>query len=59
MYTTLDKSIVAFVMAVIGIIGVVWKPLSVSPEVVTSVVGVATTLLVYLWPNAPKDPPVT
>lgn len=55
MYTTLDKAIVAFVMGVIGVIGIVWKPLGVSPELVASIVGAATPVLVYLWPNAPKD----
>lgn len=55
MYTSLDKAIVALVMGVIGIIGVVWKPLNVSPELVASIVAAATPILVYLWPNAPKD----
>lgn len=55
MYTNLDKAIVALVMGIIGIIGVVWKPINISPELVTTIVGVATPLLVYLWPNAPKD----
>lgn len=55
MYTTLDKSLVALIMGVIGVIGVVWKPLNISAETVTSVVGVITPLLVYFWPNAPKD----
>lgn len=55
MYTSLDKAIVALVMGVIGIIGVLWKPLNVSPEAVASVIGIVTPLLVYLWPNAPKD----
>lgn len=36
MYTALDKAIVALIMAVIGIIGVFWKPLNVSPETVTT-----------------------
>lgn len=55
MYTTLDKAIVALVMGVIGIIGVVYKPLNISPELVAGVVGALTPILVYLWPNAPKD----
>lgn len=56
MFTSLDKAIVALIMAIIGIVGVVWKPINVSPEVVTTIVGVLTPLLVYIWPNAPKDP---
>ena len=55
MYTGLDKALVALVMAVIGIIGVLWKPLNVSPEVVATVVGAITPILVYLMPN--KDKP--
>lgn len=55
MYTSLDKAIVALVMGIIGVIGVVWKPLNISPETIASIVGIATPLLVYLWPNAPKD----
>ena len=55
MYTSLDKTIIAFVMGVIGIVGIVWKPLNISPEMVTSVVMTLTPILVYLWPNAPKD----
>lgn len=57
--TNFNKAIVAFVMGVIGIIGVFWKPLNVSPETVTTVVGILTPLLVYIWPNAPKDPPTS
>ena len=56
MYSSLDKAIVAFVMGVFAIIGVVWKPINVSPETITSVIAIATPILVYLWPNAPKDP---
>jgi hypothetical protein len=55
MYTTLDKAIVALVMGVVGIIGVVWHPLSISNETIASIVGILTPLLVYVWPNAPKD----
>lgn len=55
MYTTLDKAIVALVMGVLGIIGVIWHPLAISSETVATVVGVLTPLLVWAWPNAPKD----
>lgn len=54
MYTGLDKALVALVMAIIGIIGVLWKPLNVSPEVVTVIVTAITPLLVYLIPNKGK-----
>lgn len=56
MFTNLDKAIVALIMGVIGIVGIVWKPINISAETVASVVGILTPLLVYLWPNAPKDP---
>ena len=55
MFSKLDKAIVALVMGVIGIVGVLWKPLNVSAETVASVVAILTPLLVYVWPNAPKD----
>ena len=56
MYTNFDKALVTLVMAIIGIVGVLWKPLNVSPEVVATIVGVLTPVLVYLIPNLPKDP---
>lgn len=55
MYTSFDKALVTLVMAVIGIVGVLWKPLNVSPEVVATVVSAITPVLVYLMPNVPKD----
>ena len=55
MYTTLDKAIVAFVVGVLGIVGILFKPLGISPETVAAVVSMATPFLVYIWPNAPKD----
>lgn len=55
MYTALDKAIVALIMAIIGIIGVFWKPMNVSPEAVTTIVSLITTILVYYVPNLPKD----
>lgn len=57
MYTTVDKAIVALVMAIIGIIGVVYKPFNVSPDVVATFVGILTPILVYFFPNLPKDTP--
>lgn len=55
MYTKLDKAIVAFVMGIIGVIGVIWHPLNIAPETVATFVGVLTPVLVWIWPNAPKD----
>ena len=55
MYTSLDKAIVAFFMGILGVIGIVWHPLNISDGTIASVVGILTPLLVYLWPNAPKD----
>ncbi len=57
MFTNLDKTIVALVMGILGVVGVVWHPLGVSEATVASVVGIITPLLVYIWPNAPKDAP--
>jgi hypothetical protein len=54
MYTNLDKAIVALVMSAVGVVGVVWHPLSISPEAVSTAVGILTPVLVYFWPNAPK-----
>ena len=56
MYTTLDKAIVACVMGVLGLVGVIWHPINISGETVAAVVSILTPLLVYLVPNAPKDP---
>lgn len=55
MYTTLDKAIVALVMGIVGFVGTVWHPLNVDPSVVAAIVGALTPIIVYLWPNAPKD----
>jgi len=55
MYTTLDKALVAAVMGVLGIIGIVWKPINIPPETIATIIGILTPLLVYVWPNAPKD----
>ena len=57
MYTTFDKTLVTLIMGVIGVIGVLWHPLGISSEVVASLVSTVTPLIVYVWPNAPKDPP--
>jgi hypothetical protein len=55
MYSTLDKALVALVMGIIGVIGTVWKPLNVDPSVVATIIGGLTPVIVYFWPNAPKD----
>lgn len=55
MYSTLDKAIVAAIMGVIGIVSVIWKPVNITSETVATIVGIVTPVLVYLWPNAPRD----
>lgn len=55
MYTALDKAIVACVMGILGLIGVIWHPVNISPETVATVVSIVTPILVYLVPNLPKD----
>lgn len=55
MYTTLDKAIVAAILGVLGIVGIVWHPIAISDATIASIVSIATPILVYLWPNAPKD----
>jgi hypothetical protein len=54
MYTSLDKALVALIMSAVGVVGIIWHPLNISPEAVTAVVGTVTPILVYFWPNAPK-----
>jgi hypothetical protein len=56
MYTTLDKALVALVMGIVGVIGVVYKPMNIDPTVVATLIGALTPIIVYFWPNAPKDP---
>jgi hypothetical protein len=55
MYTTLDKALVALVMGIVGVIGVVYKPMNIDPTVVATLIGAITPIIVYFWPNAPKD----
>ena len=54
MYTTLDKSIVAAVMGIVGLVSVVWHPINVSADTVAAAVSIITPVLVYLVPNLPK-----
>ena len=56
MYTGLDKALVALVMAIIGIVGAVYKPFNVDPTIVVAIISALTPVLVYLFPNLPKDP---
>lgn len=57
MYTTVDKAIVALIMALVGIIGIFYHPFNISPDTVAVFVGILTPILVYLFPNLPKDTP--
>jgi len=57
MYTALDKAIVALIMGIVGIVGMVWHPVNISDSTIATIVGILTPILVYVWPNAPKDTP--
>lgn len=47
-----NKAIVALIMAIIGVVNLIWQfPVPVDEAVVTAVVALATPLLVYLVPN--------
>ncbi len=47
-----NKAIVALVMAIIGIVNLVWQfPVPIDEAVVSGIVALATPLLVYLVPN--------
>jgi hypothetical protein len=49
-----NKAIVAAVMAVIGLVNVVWNTgIVVDPQVVTAVVSALTPVLVWAIPNRP------
>lgn len=56
MYTKLDKAIVALITGILGFVAIMFnKTINVSPETIAAVVGALTPILVYFWPNAPKD----
>ena len=57
MYTTLDKTLVAALMGVIGLLNYVFPGLHIglSGESINALIVTVTPLIVYLWPNAPKD----
>jgi hypothetical protein len=55
MYTTVDKAIVATVMAVIQLINVFGFHFGMDQATVTVLVSVITPILVHLIPNLPKD----
>lgn len=55
MYTKLDKALVALVMGVIGVVGMVWHPVAINDTTVATIVSLLTPVIVYFWPNAPKD----
>jgi hypothetical protein len=47
-----NKAIVAFILAVIGLVNVIWNTgIIVDPDTVTAAVSLVTPLLVYLVPN--------
>lgn len=47
-----NKALVALIMAVIGLVNVIWGTnITANPEAVTAVVSLLTPALVYLVPN--------
>ena len=56
MYTAFDKAIVAAIMGIIGLLSVLGIKIGVSETVITTIVSIATPILVYFIPNIPKDP---
>lgn len=52
MFTSVDKAIVALVMAVVFLVNnfTGWH-VGFTPEIVNGFVGVLTPILVYFWPN--------
>jgi hypothetical protein len=55
MFSSFDKSVVALVMAGIGLANVFGLHWGISQDTVTTIVTVLTPLLVYVVPNLPKD----
>ena len=61
MFTTIDKAIVAFIMAGLFIAQwfFEWAPAGISEDTIATLVSVATPFLVYLVPNKkPAEAPV-
>jgi hypothetical protein len=58
-YTNIDKAIVALIMAAIQLTNVFFPNITASihvdQNVVASIVAALTPVLVWAWPNAPKD----
>lgn len=57
MYTTLDKTIVAAIMGIVGIVNyfVPGLHIGLSADSVNALIVTLTPVIVYFWPNAPKD----
>jgi hypothetical protein len=59
MYTTIDKAIVALIMAAIQLIIILWPNVAssvhVNQDVVAAVIAGLTPILVWAFPNLPKD----
>ena len=55
MYTTFDKTIVAFIMGGVGIANLFGLHFGLSADTLNGIVAVLTPILVYLIPNLPKD----
>lgn len=57
MYTQFDKALVAGIVGILTLVGLFVPSVSkwADPATIATVVAVATPLLVYLFPNLPKD----
>lgn len=56
MYTQFDKAIVSVIMAIILVLQRVFKiSLGLDEDTITIIITALTPLIVYLFPNAPKD----
>ena len=56
MFTSMDKALVAAIMAIISIVNLVWGyQLGWNEEMVGIIVAALFPILVYLWPNLRTD----
>ena len=59
MYTQLDKAISAFIVAALGLIGVIFhKEINVDPAAIGAVVSLIVPLVVYFIPNKTPQQPI-
>ena len=55
MYTQLDKAIVAAVLGGVQLLNVLGVHFGLSEPTLTTIIAALTPVLVWVWPNAPKD----